>query len=124
LKWFGVTGTLRSAIHGILTGGCAWLLAVRIWKSQDVIEVASVALLASFAITPYALQYDYPPLVIVMFWSLGMANQLQQKWMPVTLMCFIASVLLWERPISDGYWIVIGLSALTLWGIKGMQPVA
>jgi hypothetical protein len=33
----------------------------------------------------------------------------------VIITVLIASTLVWERPISDGYWIVLGLVVLTFW---------
>jgi hypothetical protein len=38
-----------------------------VWNSETILEVMVASLLVSFAITPYALQYDYPPLTIILF---------------------------------------------------------
>jgi hypothetical protein len=115
LKWYSVPKAVRSVIYAlvILTG--SWIIGRVIWKSKSLLEVTIAALLVSFAITPYALQYDFPPLAIVLFWALAISGQQKAGWIPAIMIAFITSVLIWERPISDGYWIVIGLSVLTVW---------
>jgi hypothetical protein len=78
-------------------------------------QVTIISVLITFAITPYALQYDFPPLTIVLFWSTALANYAASKKIPLLIISSIASVLIWERPISEGYWIVIGLCGLASW---------
>ena len=121
LKWFSVPVNIRYAIYAIavLAGVC--ILGLSIWKSKSILEVTLISLLVSYAITPYALQYDYPPLVIVLIWALAAASSLKGKTIPLVIVAFIASVLIWERPISDGYWIVIGLAALTSWVMRSAR---
>ena len=115
LKLLGVPDSIRGLLYAsaILIGIA--LLAILIWQARPLIETATVSLLVTYAITPYALQYDFPPLAIVLFWITARSAQLGNKVVPVILIAFIASVPIWERPISDGYWIVIGLIALTAW---------
>jgi hypothetical protein len=115
LKWLSVPGTLRYAIYLVVVLIGLWILWRSIRTSQSILEVAAVALLVTFAITPYALQYDFPPLVFVLFWALAEARNIKGKMVPALIVIFMASVLIWERPISDGYWIVIGLIVLTVW---------
>jgi hypothetical protein len=114
LKWFAVPLTLRYIIYVLVILGCTWMLVKGVWNSKSIMAVAIFSLLVSFAITPYALQYDYPPLVIVLYSSLAACEQMKQKMIPILLVGFMAGVLVWERPISDGYWIVIALSILTV----------
>lgn len=118
LKWFSIPPTARNVIYGITVIAGLWILLQRIWKSNLILDVVVTALLVSFAITPYALQYDFPPLTIAMFAALAAASQSRSKWVPTVLLVFITSVLFWERPISDGYWIVIGLCLLTIWAFR------
>ena len=118
LKWFSVPLVVRNVLYAVAVFAGLWILGARIWKSNSILDVTVTALLVSFATTPYALQYDFPPLTIVLFTALAVSTQIESKWIPALLVTFIASVLLWERPISDGYWIVIGLCVLTLWAAK------
>ena len=93
------------------------ILSINSWKSESLIQVVVVSLLVNFGITPYALQYDFPPLALVLFWTIALSQYVRIKWVKVfgtIIIVFITSVLFWERPISDGYWIVIGLIGLTL----------
>lgn len=115
LKWFAVPESLRNLIYPLAVLAGMAIIIVNIWKSKSILDVASISLLVSFGITPYALQYDFPPLAIVLFWTLSMSGYLKSKLVPTLLVLFITSVLIWERPISDGYWIVIGLGMLTAW---------
>jgi hypothetical protein len=118
LKWFSIPLAARNVIYGIAVIAGLWILLRRIWKSNSILDVTVTALLVSFVITPYALQYDFPPLTIPMFAALAAAGPLRSKWIPTILLAFITSVLLWERPISDGYWIVIGLCILAVWAFN------
>ena len=81
-------------------------------------------LLVSFAITPYALQYDYPPLTIVLYWVMALSSRAGSIVIPALVLLLISSVLVWERPISDGYWIVIGLAGLSLWVVRGLRDTS
>jgi hypothetical protein len=115
LKWFSIPATVRNVIYGLTVSVCLWILGKRISGSKSILDVTVTALLVSFAITPYALQYDFPPLTIALFAALASGSQIRSKWIPTLVVLFITSVLFWERPISDGYWIVIGLCILTIW---------
>lgn len=115
LKILLVPGDLRNLIYAIAVLIGILIIALAVRKSQTIMQVATTSLLVTFSITPYALQYDYPLLAIVLFWSTALANYAASKKFPLFIMLFIASVLIWERPISDGYWIVIGLCGLTIW---------
>ena len=93
------------------------ILGIVTWKSDSIILIVVSSLLVNFAITPYALQYDYPLLTLVLFWNIALTQYGRQEWIKVigvAITLFIVSVLFWERPISDGYWIVIGLIGLTV----------
>ena len=114
LKWFSIPETLRYGIYLVVALAALWILWRSLRTSKSILEVTALALLASYAITPYALQYDFPPLVFVLFWALAELRNERGKTIPVLIVIFMSSVLIWERPISDGYWIVIGLIALTV----------
>ncbi len=116
LKMFQIGNKASSLIYVSLSVIGAAILALVIWRSQSLTHVTVTSLLAGFALTPYTLQYDNPPLTLVLFWATALySRSASAKAVGVALTLFIASVPFWERPISDGYWIVIGLIALTLW---------
>ena len=118
LKWFSIPQLTRNVIYAITVLAGLSILATRILKSESMLDITVTALLVSLAITPYALQYDFPPLTIVLFWALARSRTVTTRWIPIALVAFITSVLIWERPISDGYWIVIALGILTAWALR------
>jgi hypothetical protein len=118
LKLFLVTRGLRNVIYATIVIVGLSILIVTVWKSKSMMQTAAMSLLVTFAITPYALQYDYPPLAIILFWGAALSNHAKSNTIPSVIILFIASVLIWERPISDGFWIVLGLCALLIWNWK------
>ena len=123
LMWYSVPKIVRMGLYLTVVLAALWILWRSIRTSNSILEVAVVALLASFAITPYALQYDFTPLVLVLFWTLAMSRNAKGKLVPILIVALITSVLIWERSISDGYWIVIGLIGFTVW-VKKKGEVA
>jgi hypothetical protein len=94
------------------------ILARLIWKSASLLPVVVTSLLVSFGVTPYAFQYDYALLALVFIWGLAISEYGQGRWAILAgaaIAIFVVSVPIWERPISDGYWMVIGLAALAIW---------
>jgi len=118
LKMFQTPEEIRNMLYGFAVSIGLIVTGVSLWKTKSLMEITVISLLVNFAITPYALQYDYPPLVICMFWALTASSQIGSQKIPVVITSFIASVLIWERPISDGYWIVVGLCLLVVWSVK------
>ncbi|HEX8681408.1 MAG TPA: glycosyltransferase family 87 protein [Ardenticatenaceae bacterium] len=119
LASFGVNGPVAAALYGLsIVVGLAALLAV-LRQGASPLTVASVAVVVAFWVAPYALQYDYPPLTIPLFLVVrDLAARVRERgWNAVTLasgalLAGVLSVPLWERPISDGFWIAVGLAAL------------
>jgi glycosyl transferase family 87 len=118
LQWLSLPKMARYLIYSAVLLAGLWVVGVRAWRSKSILEVAAVSVLVSFAVTPYALQYDFPPLAVVLYWALAASAYAMPKLIPILIVLFIASVLIWERPISDGYWIVIGLSVLAAWSSR------
>lgn len=118
LDWLGLFSIPRGVGITIYIAGTILglsILVITVQRSKTILQTTVTSLLVTFAITPYALQYDYPPLAIVLFWAIGRAYYAAWKVVPVLLISFIGSVLLWERPISEGFWIVFGLAVLAIW---------
>lgn len=118
LAAFRVSPEITCAISALAILIGLTILVTITWKSESIIQITVASLLVNFAITPYALQYDYPPLVLVLFWAIALAQYGQKRWIisaGVAIILFVASVPFWERPISDGYWIIVGLVGVTIW---------
>ena len=119
LASFEVDGPVRTVLYGLsIVAGLAALLAL-LWRGASPLTVASVAVVVAFWVAPYALQYDYPPLTIPLFLVIrDLAARVRDRgWNAVTLasgvlLAGVLSVPLWEGPISDGFWMVVGLAAL------------
>lgn len=104
------------SVAAVITG--LTILIIITWKSDSLLQVTAASLLTGFAITPYALQYDYPSLTLVFFLAIALWQFRRQRWMAkagAVIVLLIASVPIWEGPISDGYWMVLGLIGLALW---------
>jgi hypothetical protein len=114
---FGIKGNLRLFIYCLFIVISFVVLALTLYRSKSLLELISVSLLISFVITPYALQYDYAPLVIVLFWALSLCiSNPKSRRGGLLLAMFIFSVSIWQQNIAWGYWIVVGMVMLTILG--------
>jgi hypothetical protein len=121
LDWMmvlGVPSPLRTPIYGLAVAAGALVLFATIWYSQSFLRVVSISLLVSYALTPYAMQYDNPALVIVIFWALSTCS-LSPKGLRVGLLLagFVFSVIFWQQNISWAYWMIVGSVALGVWAV-------
>jgi hypothetical protein len=122
LAGFGLSAGWRTSIQATLTLAAGLCLLVVVFRSKSLMAVTVSALLANFAVTPYALQYDFPLLTPALLWAAMLASRSRVGGVVTALAClFLASVLIWERPISDGYWLVVGLVVFQLTVIR-LQP--
>lgn len=116
LRTFGMAPQIRAVLYGITI--CAGIATFfwAVYRSRSFLELISILLLISYAITPYALQYDFPPLVIVLYWSLSRCISSHRIFgIGLILTGFVFSVIFWQQNISWAYWMVVGLIALTSW---------
>lgn len=115
LKVLGVGAGWRASLYGIAIGLAAFLFFWTVYRTRSLLEVISVLLLISHSITPYALQYDYPPLVIALFWGLSrLASSPRALAIGLALAGFVFTVIFWQQNISWAYWMVVGLMALVI----------
>jgi hypothetical protein len=116
LRTLGVGRELSMTIYVVALIAGIVLFGVAVWRSQSVLQLAAISLLISYALTPYAMQYDNPPLVIVVFWALSScAFSTKSMRIGIVLAAFIFSVIFWQQNISWAYWIVVGCVALAAW---------
>ena len=117
LDWManmGVPATPRMIFYGIFACIAIVLFFIIVLRSQSLLEVISLSLLISCAITPYALQYDYPPLVVTLFWALSLPQSNRAARINALLAAFVFFVSVWQPSIAFRYWVVVGLIALVV----------
>jgi hypothetical protein len=118
LRTLGVPSPLWMPIYGLAVTAGIIVFLITIWYSRSFLQVMSISLLVSYALTPYAMQYDNPALVIVVFWALSVCSQSPMGTrVGILLAGFIFSVIFWQQNISWAYWMVLGSVALGVWAI-------
>jgi hypothetical protein len=122
LATLGITRENRYVIYAVFLVAGLILFVRTAWISDLFPHVVSVSVLASMALTPYALQYDYPPLVIPLFMGLSsVASLTRGRIVSHILAGFVLSVIFWQQNISWAYWMVVGLIALQMWSDRQVK---
>lgn len=125
LKTLGVSPSWQAPIYGLTVIVGVIVLFVTVWYSESSLQVISISLLLSYALTPYAMQYDNPSLIICVFWALSIcASSPRGMWIGIFLAGFIFSVIFWQQNISWAYWIVVGSMILAAWAMFQNRKVA
>lgn len=113
LAYNGVPSNLRLILYGTAVPVAILVFFLIVWRSQSLLEVISLTTLISCAVTPYALQYDYPPLVITFLWALSLPKRTPTAaWISTLLAGFIFYASMWNPSIASRYWMIVGLTAL------------
>lgn len=114
-RW-GIAGGWVWAIWIVLALACGIVLAMAWRRRVEGAYLASLATAFGLLLTPYALQYDYPPLVLGLFWVFSAVGRAEgcRRWLGYGLLTLAFSVPVWERPIYDGYWMLLALVAALL----------
>ena len=117
LEAWGITGTTAWILYGALAVAGLTLA----WRSprlrSDRVYGASLGAVLTLLLTPYALLYDYTPLIVGQLWAfqcLGQGVAGTRRWLSIAILIFMFSVLLWVGPEVDGYWLALGMWALLL----------
>lgn len=84
------------------------------WRASSAVTVAAVAAVVGFWLASYALQYDFTPLTVSLFFVLRELGRRPRRVRLIGLgmLAGLLSLPVWERAISDGFWLVIGLTSL------------
>lgn len=115
LAYNGIPSNLRLILYGTAVPVAILVFFLIIWRSQSLLEVISLTILISCAVTPYALQYDYPPLVITFLWALSLPKRTPTAaWISALLAGFIFYASMWNPSIASRYWMIVGLTALVI----------
>ncbi len=85
LKMFQVPEGIRNLLYGLAIVVGLIVIARALWNSKSFLEITVLSLLINFAITPYALQYDFPPLVICLFWALARSSHAASHKIPIII---------------------------------------
>jgi hypothetical protein len=129
IDWLKGFGLPTSWIWGVWSAVVLASLGLLAWAWRQKVETTYLVALAvtlGLVITPYALQYDYALLTLSLVWVYWKLPQVStwQKGIGLAILAFLFSVLFWEGPISDGYWLVLGMGSLSVllgWpGSKGL----
>lgn len=104
-----------------------YFVLTTVLRSSRLSDVVSVGLVGSVLLAPYILQYDYVPLTFVLFYIYKTHRRAWPEYVVGLLLIGVFSVPLWERPISDGYWIAVllgGALALRMLTRKNVPATA
>jgi alpha-1,2-mannosyltransferase len=96
----------------LLIGAVALGLTLFAWRRlRDVAVVTSGSMMMTLLITPYALQYDYVPLTIPLFWIFSQMGSLEPmaRLVVAALLSLSFSVLVWQDWSYQGYWQLLGV---------------
>jgi hypothetical protein len=125
LQRIGIDGLPALAIYAAAIVGTVGLILH--WCRQPLVSPsysAALGSMAGYAIVPYALQYDYTPAIFALTWVWRhIADNGRHRGVLIVGMLFLHSILLWEKSIADGYWIVIVLLPMLL-GVRPSQQQA
>jgi hypothetical protein len=115
MSYLGIQPNTRMIVYGIFIVIAVFVFFLVILRSQSPLEIISLLLLVSYAITPYTLQYDYPPLAITFLWALSISKFSQaSRLVSALLAVFILYASMWDSSIASRYWMIVGLTALVL----------
>jgi hypothetical protein len=109
-------GVVYWAAWSLLAAGSAVVLWLAWCRVEDEAYLMSLVGGVGLLLTFYALQYDYPPLLLALFWIYRAWSRAPpwRRWVSAACLALAFSVPLWEHPIYDGYWILLGMLASLL----------
>lgn len=122
LATFGLARRFRNGLYALCAAAGLIFFIRSVQKPKDFLQLVSVSTLVSFSFTPYALQYDFPVLIVPLFWGLQISlRQRQTRWLALVAALFVFSVLFWQQNISWAYWIVVGVMCLNVAAYRAMK---
>lgn len=97
-------------VVGLMLVGLSWI------RIKNPVIIAGSAFLLTLLITPYALQYDFVPLIVLVFWLLMRSSKsIRPVQLAVPLLfVLVFSVLMWQEWSYQGYWQIIGILIMTI----------
>jgi hypothetical protein len=98
----------------LLVGVVALGVTLFAWRRLgDVAAVTSASTILTLLLTPYALQYDYVPLTVPLFWIFSQMDSLRSviRLVVIAMLSFSFSVVVWQDWSYQGYWQLLGIFA-------------
>jgi hypothetical protein len=116
LGQWGIGGTLYRVVWVVLAAGSGLAIWLAWHTAFEKAYLTSLAGAVGLLLTPYALQYDYPLLILALFGIYQNMSQVRShlRWIALAILGAVFSVPVWESPIYDGYWILLGIVVLLL----------
>lgn len=113
LAVYNVGGALAAVVYAAVAVLGLGILGWTVFRSASLAQVTATALLAAFAVTPYALYYDYPALTLTLFYANDVTlRKPALKWARFALNALVLFSLFVGTTISYRYWTTIAIAAL------------
>jgi len=110
LNWLSAYGIIGITVYAIyaIAALAGLLITVRaIYKAQSIIQLMAVVILVNFALVPYALFYDYPSLVLTLFFiNADLSEKPKMVWIQGLMNGLVLASLFVGDNITYRYWIV------------------
>lgn len=108
---FSIDPPVQTIIIGLMVILAFILIGYSWWRTQNVLILLQSSLLATLLITPYTLQYDYPPLAFVVIWSLITLSNVPSKRRGIIWGLLLISILvpLLQSWSYQGYWLLLAV---------------
>ena len=117
LNWlsaYGIIGNTAYAIYAIAALAGLMITIQAINKTHSIVQLMAAVLLVNFALVPYALFYDYPSLVLVLFLvNAELSKKPMMVWTQRLMNGLILCSLFIGNNIAYRYWIVVLLLFFT-----------
>lgn len=109
----GIEPPLQYAIVVLMAAAGLALLVVTAYPLNDLPWAAASAFILNLLITPYALQYDYVPLILPLFLIFNHIGALPQtrRYLIAALLFFAFTVVLWQEWSYQGYLQLLAMTA-------------
>lgn len=115
LSVYNVTGIPSTIIYAFAAILGLTILGWTVFRSDSLVQTTALALVVTFAITPYALYYDYPALTLSLFYTNDVTlRRPALKWIKFALNALVLLSLFVGTTISYRYWTTIAIAALML----------
>ena len=119
LDWsaaLGLKGNPAKVACASLAVFCLLLIWRAFRRGDEMNYLASLSSALGLLVTPYALQYDYPLLAFALLWIYKALAKTPgwRRLLSITVLGAIFSLLIWERSMSDAYWIPMGVGLLLI----------
>jgi hypothetical protein len=111
---FRMPGFAVWVVWGVLAVGCLLWVVYELRARVELGYLAAIGVTIGLLLGPYVMQYDYPPLTVVLFWVYRESSRLVswQRWAVLAILAGAFSVPVWERPVYDEFWILVAMTVL------------